>query len=522
MKAPTDIAGYDPHRDSDGFDWKPDAAEWICNFFPSCLTHVKGFSGRFELQPWQNNILATLFGWKRPDGTRRYREALIAVPRKNGKTVLCAGLGIYLLDCDHERGPEVYCAASSRDQATLVFDPAAAMVRGSSAMSKHFAIHDSVKRIISHRRGGFLRAIPAEAAQSHGFNASAVIFDELHTQPNRELYDVLKTSQGARKQPLFISITTAGHDRHSICWEVWDYARKVRDGIIIDPHFLPVIYELQDGEPWDDPDTWRRVNPNLGVSISEEYLREAYERAKALPSYENTFRNLHLNEWTEQAVRWFAMDKWDCCRGTSDLYGAQCYAGIDLSATTDITALVLAFPSDGRVILRAKFWVPSNAARERSRRDRVPYEQWIREGWITATPGDSVDYDQVRADIHDLHQQYDIRAIAIDRWNANQLSTQLAGDGFNIEPFGQGYASMSSPAKDFQRLVVDGNLEHDGNPVLRWMASNVAIEQDAAGNIKPSKKVSTERIDGIVAAVMALGVMAKQMQPVWSTEEIGL
>jgi len=193
-----------------------------------------------------------------------------------------------------------------------------------------------------------------------------------------------------------------------------------------------------------------------------------------------------------------------------------------LSATTDITAFVMAFPVDGRVILRAKFWVPGTSARERSRRDRVPYEQWIRDGWMIATPGESVDYDRVRAEIGELREQYDIRAIAIDRWNANQLSTQLEGDGFKVEPFGQGYASMSSPAKDLQRLIVDGNLEHDGNPVLRWMASNVAIEQDAAGNIKPSKKVSTERIDGIVAAVMALGIMAKSGSPVWMPEEIGL
>lgn len=529
---PTDVAGYDPTRDAGDCDWDDAAAEYAAGFFPSCLTHVQGFSGPFTLQPWQADCVRTLFGWKRPDGTRRYREALVAVPRKNGKSAMCAGLGLYLLRCDGERGPQVYCAASTSDQATMVFAPAAAMVRQHPLLASRFRVLDTTRRIVCDDNGGFLRAIPAEAAQAHGFNASAVLYDELHSAPNRELYDVLKTSQGARAQsatqsrrggPLFVSITTAGYDRHSICWEVWEYARKVRDGIIRDPYFLPVIYELRQDEDWRDTDVWRRVNPNFSVSISAEYLQEAYQRATELPSYENTFRNLHLNQWVEQATRWFAMDKWDAClRDVGDLYGCECWSGLDLSATTDLSAFVAAFPLDGRVALKAWFWVPGDAARDRERRDRVPYRQWIDEGWITATAGASVDYDRIRADIHEIAQRHKIKTIAIDRWNANQLAKQLEGDGFHVGYFGQGYASMSSPAKEFQRLLVDAQLAHDGNPVLRWMASNVAIEQDAAGNIKPSKARSTERIDGIVAAVMALGVLALEASPTWTTEEIGL
>lgn len=524
LQPPTNVAGYDPLRDSDECRWDSEAAQRVLDFFPACLTHTKGHSGTFKLEQWQKDIFATLYGWKRADGTRRYREALIAVPRKNGKTMTCAGLSLYMLSCDGERGPEVYCAASSRDQATLLFDPAAQMVRSQAKMKEALVIHDSVKRIIDHRNGGFMRAIPAEAAQSHGFNASAVVFDELHTQPNRELFDVLKTSQGARKQPLFVSITTAGYDRHSICWEVWDYARKVRDGIIADPFFLPVIYELREDEDWTNREVWRRVNPNYGVSLSGEYLEEAFSRAQAIPAYENTFRNLHLNQWVEQACRWFNMDKWDQGATDTDIgYGEECWCGLDLSTTTDISALVMVFPCGDRFRVECRFWVPGESARDRERRDRVPYSQWMRDEAITATPGASVDYDIIRRDINELREKYNLRKICIDRWNANQLAHQLEADQFEVAYFGQGFASMNSPAKFLEALIADGNLIHGGHPVLRWMASNVAVERDSAGNIKPSKKASTERIDGIVALCMALGAWSvDQQSATWSGSEIGL
>lgn len=519
---PTDIAGYNPLRDAGDCRFDAEAANRVIDFFPSCLCHTKGFSGRFSLEAWQRDIVATLYGWLRPDGTRRYRESLVAVPRKNGKTTIVAGLALYNLRCDGERGPEVYCAAYSRDQATLVFDPAAAMVHANAVMSDQFVIHESVKRIVCHTNNGFMRAIPAEAASSHGFNASAVIFDELHTQTSRELYDVLKTSQGARRQPLFVSITTAGHDRHSICWEVWDYARKVRDGVIADPYFLPVIYELREDEDWTDPEVWRRCNPNYGVSVSEEYLAEAFRRACEITAYENTFRNLHLNQWTEQANRWFSMDRWDS--GAEDVeipYGSECWCGLDLSSTTDISAFVMVFPYNHTLVVKPIFWVPGDTARIREQRDRVPYREWIKQGVMRATPGASVDYDVIRRDINQLREQFNINTIAIDRWNATQLTKQLSDDGFNVGLFGQGYASMTAPSKMLEGNIIDGTLRHGAHPVLRWMAGNVAIETDSAGNIKPSKKASTEKIDGIVALVMGIGVWAVS-NAAWSSEEIGL
>ena len=523
---PALVSGYDPIATAAGCHWDGRAAAKACDWFPIFCSHYKGCTGPFRLEAWQTDIIATLFGWKREDGTRRYREALVAVPRKNGKTSLGAGIALYMLLCDSEPGAEVYSAAYSREQASLVFEPAAQMVKHSDALRKRCRVIDSQRRIVHLASGSKYVAIPAEVASTHGFNPHAVIFDELHTQKTRDLYDVLKTGMGARGQPLFASITTAGHDRHSICWEVWDYARKVRDGVVADPYFLPVIYELPHEADWTDKANWRAVNPNFGVSISEDYLDEAFARAVEITAQENTFRNLHLNQWTEQAVRWFSREKWDSCRtDTAIPYGAEVWAGLDLSATTDLSALVLVCPMPGgEFIVEPRFWCPRDMAVNRSRRDRVPYEAWMAAGHLNGTAGSSVDYEQIRADIHNLAERYTMRTIAIDRWNANQLAHQLESDGLSVGFFGQGYASMSSPSKALEGLILDGKLQHPGNPVLDWCASNVALEgPDAAGNIKPSKKASTERIDGIVALVMALGVWAiEQQTAVWSAEEIGL
>jgi len=521
VRPPNNLNGYDPTRDRDGFRWDGVAAANAVEFFPTCLCHVKGFSGPLVLSKWQKDFIATLYGWKRSDGTRRFREALLAVPRKAGKTTLCAGIALHELACGQEPGPEVYSAAGSRDQATLTFDPAAEMVRKQPMLAKRLKVIASTKRILYPDKHGLYRAIPAEAATSHGLNPSCVVFDELHTQPNRLLYDVLKTGQGARSQPLFVSITTAGHDRHSICWEVWDYARKVRDGVIHDPHFLPMIYEMPDGAEWTSEDVWKAVNPNLDVSVSIDFLRQECARAREVPAYENTFRNLYLNQWTEASVRWLGTDQWNRCNNrTVDLIGLECVGGLDLSTVTDLSALVLAFRVEDEIVLECRFWCPEEGIRKRSHRDRVPYQQWAKDGWLIPTPGESIDYGFIRQELMDLSRKYQIRKLAIDRWNATQLATELIDDGLDVVAFGQGYASMSSPAKALEAAIINGEINHQGNPVLRWMASNVVAETDAAGNIKPSKAKSTERIDGIVAAVMAIGVMgADQGTSIYATEK---
>jgi phage terminase large subunit-like protein len=320
----------------------------------------------------------------------------------------------------------------------------------------------------------------------------------------------MTTSSGARRQPLCVALTTAGHDRKSICWEIWRYALAVRDGAIKDPTFLPAIYAADPEDDWTKESTWRKANPNLGVSVKLEDLRVRCERAQNMPSEENTFRRLHLNQWTEQDTRWLRMDHW--AQGDKpcpvDLAGRECFAGLDMATTFDTTCFCLLFPlDDGTYWVQPHFWIPEENMRERVKRDRVQYDLWAKQGHLRTTPNNVTDYDQVRADINELAKKYNIRQVAIDRWNATQLATQLQGDGLNVVGFGQGYGSMSAPAKQLEGLVVAGKLLHH-SPVLDWQASNVAIQSDHAGNIKPSKAKSTERIDGIVALTMAIGIHA--------------
>ena len=531
-KPPTDIAGYNPLLTAGDCTWDGRAAADAVDFFPSVLRHPDDSPGAkagtpINLMPWQRDYVATLYGWKWPDGTRRYQETGFFVPRKNTKTTLFGGLTIYEQTAMKRIGAQLYSAASEREQASLVFRIAASMVRKSPHLAKMLDVIDSTRRIVCRRYGSFYRAIPADAASAHGFKPAVVTFDEVHTQKNRDLYNALSSGFGSTINRLFAAISTAGTDRKTICWDVWKRARDVRDNLNKEPRFLPLIYELKEGEDWHDEATWLRCNPGMGQSVSLEFLRTEYQKALEMPGYENVFRNLYLNEWTEQESRWFSMDRWRECGGElPDLKGRECWGGLDLSTTTDISALVLAFPmDDGSVSLLCRFWIPASTAAMRARRDGAPYLQWADRGLVTLSDthgGMSVDYGLIRKEINDLREQYYIREIAIDRWNATQLALELEGDGFEVNPHGQGYASMSAPAKEFERLILAKLLRHGDNDALTWMAGNVATEWDAAGNIKPSKAKSNERIDGIVAAVMAVGRAAAAAEGGYWTKEDGV
>jgi phage terminase large subunit-like protein len=485
------------------------------------LSHTKGpFAGEsFNLRPWQRKIVKQLFK-TRKDGLRQYRTCLLMLPRKNGKSELAAALAIYFLLFDGEIGAEVYSAAADKDQAALVFNVAAQMIRNDPELSAKCEIIDSQKRIVYRSTGSFYRAISAEAYSKHGFNASVVIYDELHAAPNRELWDVLSTSQGARSQPLMMAITTAGYDRHSILYELYDHAVKVRDGIVDDPAFLPIIYEAAKDADWTDEKVWKAANPALGDFRSIEEMRTMAARARAIPAQENTFRRLYLNQWTEQSERWIDMAAWDACKTDVDvawLRGRRCYAGLDLSSRTDLTACVLVFPDDDDgVTIVPHFWVPEDNVAQREKADRVPYRQWIRDGLITATPGNVVDQERIRRDLNELGAEYSLQEIAFDPWNATKIATELMGDGFQIAEIRQGFRSLSEPTKHLGALVVSKKLRHNGHAVLRWMASNMVVRQDPNGNMAPDKAKATERIDGIVAAIMGLGrvIVAEQEKPV--------
>lgn len=503
------------------------AALGAVRFFERLLVHPKGpMAGKpFRLEPWQREIVEALFGEKRRDtGLRRYRRAYIEVPRGNGKSTWAAGIALLMLLADNEPAAEIFGAAADRDQARLVFEAAKSMVEDSPYLSRLVKIYRHSMVVESTR--SVYRVLSSEAYSKHGLNPHGIIFDELHAQPNRELYDVLNTAMGKRAQPLMIMITTAGYDRESICWQQHEYARQVAAGIIDDPTFYPAIWAADPEDDWTDPATWCKANPNFGVSVQPEFLRQECDAALASPSYQNTFRRLYLNQWTQQEERWLDMAAWDACADpVPDLTGRVCYGGLDLASTTDIAALVLAFAPDGDaapIYLRPYFWIPAESMIDRERRDRVPYSTWVRQGLVEATPGNVIDYAYIRHRINELARLYDLRAVAFDPWNATQLSVQLLDDGVNMVEQRQGFASLSGPSKEFHRLLLARRIAHGGNPVLRWMADNVTVRQDPAGNIKPDKSKSTNRIDGIVASIMAVGRLTLDSQPKSIYEERGL
>jgi len=485
------------------------AAMVAVRFFERMLVHIEGpLAGQpFILEPWQRHIVSELFGWKHPDGRRRYRKLYLEVPRGNGKSTFAAGLALLLLAVDGERSAKIYSAAADKPQAAIVFETAEKMVKESPLLSKRIKPYRN-RTMEYPETGSRYIVLSADAYTKHGLNPHGIIFDELHAQPNRELYDVLNTAMGKRRHPLMIMITTAGYDRNSICWEQHEYARQVKEGIIDDPTFLPAIWAADETDDWTSPATWAKANPNYGVSVREEFLRQECATALASPAYQNTFRRLYLNQWTQQESRWLDMHAWNACsQALPDLTGRTCYGGLDLASTTDIAAYVLVFPpvSDGEPTwLLPTFWIPVDSMQERVRRDRVPYDAWVRDGLVIATEGNVIDYGRVQATIEAMASTYNVREIAFDRWGATQITQNLTGAGLTMVQIGQGYASMSAPSKELLRLVLSHQVGHGGNPVLRWMADNVTTEEDAAGNVKPSKAKSRQKIDGIVASVMGL------------------
>lgn len=519
------IPGYDPWRDAgERYRFDVKLARRAVAFFHDVLVFVEGErAGQpFDLEPWQAAIVANLFGWVEPTtGLRRYREALVFVARKNGKTSLAAGIALYLLLCDREPGAQVYSAAAEQSQAALIFRHAMHMVERSRALGSRCRVYRAFKSIEVGESGAVFRALTADAHTKHGLSVHGAVVDELHAHPTRDLVDVLQTSTGARRQPLIFHITTADYERESICNEKYAYAGRVRDGVFDDPSFLPVIYEAAADDDWESPATWRKANPNLGVSVKEEYLARECARAKESPAYLNTFLRLHLNLRTQADVAWLDLARWDAAAGDLDfedleesLAGRPCYAGLDLASTDDLAALVLVFPEDGNAVL-PYFWCPRDNAIVREKRHRVPYTQWARDGFLTLTPGNFCDHDFIEAAVLAATERFDVRELAFDRFGAGQVMTHLQGAGVNVVPFGQGFVSMNAPTKHLDVLVRSGNLRHARHPVLRWMAGNVMLEKDAADNWKPSKRRSKEKIDGIVALIMALGraVVAQPQEP---------
>ena len=481
--------------------------------FIEMLPHTKGeWEGRpFWLLPWQEQIIRDLFGIVKADGFRQFRTAYIEIPKKQGKSELAAAIALYLLYADHEPSAEVFSAAADRQQASIVFDVAKRMVEMTPGLQKRSKVMSATKRIVNYSNAGYYQVVSADVGGKHGYSISGLVFDEIHNQPNRKLWDVLTKGSGdARRQALHVAITTAGTDRNSICFELHTKALDIRSDRKVDPTFYPVVYSLPMDADWQDEKNWYKVNPSLGYTVPIERMREAYLQSQDNPAEENVFRTLRLCQWVGSTVQWSPDHIYDLGNQPIDKHALRrrdCYAGLDLSSSGDITALVLMFPprtDDEKYIMLPYFWVPEETIPKRVQQTSVPYDNWVAQGYVKATPGNVIDYAYIQNTIGELSYKYHIREIAFDRWGSNMLVERLSEMGLTVVPFGQGYKDMSPASRAFYEELMKGNIIHGGNPVMKWMCGNVVIEQDPAGNIKPTKAKSKDKIDGVVAAIMAL------------------
>ena len=514
------------HGAERGLVWRPDKAKKAIDFFGILkLPDGPGAGEPFVLLPWQQFVVGSLFGWYGGDGRRRFHYALVEVARANGKSPLAAGIGLYMLAMDGETGAQVYSAATTRDQAKIVFNDAVAMAEKSPSFWP--LLTKTVNNLAFLQLRSYLRPLAAEASTMDGLRVHGAMVDELHEHPNGEVLAKLRTGMKS-SQPLLFMITTAGYDRHSVCYDEHEQALKVLEGVIENDTYFAFIatLDIDAGDDWTDESCWPKSNPSLGTTVRIETLRDECELAKQIPGQQNSFKRLRLNVWTESSTRWLDLATWDRNAGEVDaeeLKPRPCFAGADLSSTTDLTALELYFPDDdGGGDWLHFYFVPEENLHRRAERDRVPYDVWAEQGLLTATPGNVVDYDYIREKLNELVDEgYTIQEIAYDPWNATQLVTDLTGDSFTCVPMRQGFASLTSPTKEFEKLLLAGKFRGLGHPVARWAASNVTVEQDAAGNLKPSKAKSTERIDPIVAMIMALDRAIRQPEPqeseVWWT-----
>ncbi len=488
------------------------AGEKVCRFVELfCKQSKAKWAGQpIVLIEWQRDLIMRLYGWRRADGTRRFRSCYVEIPKKNGKSTLVSALVLYHLVADGERGAEIYCLAADTKQARIVFDEAARMVRSSPELARYLSVIPSSKTILYPGAESKAEARSADAPSADGVSASLTVFDELHRQYGRQLWDVYKYAGAAREQPLRLSITTAGIDRQSVCWEEHEYSRKVNEGTVPETAHLGIIYAADPDDDIDDPKTWSKANPSLGVTIKEEDFARELAEAKAKPSTLANFKRLRLNLWGQAADGFLSADIW--YRGNAetdpdDLLGQPCRCGLDLASTTDLAAFAATFQRDGvpGLDVRMKFWMPEEDLDRKSERDGVDYRRWADEGLITLTPGPVVDYDMIRADIVAFSEEHPIEFLGADPWNATQLCSQLRNvDGLPVEFIRQGFASLSGPTKALEHLAIAGEIRHAGHPVLAYCIANAVAVKDANGNLRLDKSKSSGHIDGAAALVNAL------------------
>lgn len=474
----------------------------------------------FVLEPFQQFIVGSLDGWRLSDGSRRFRTAYIEMGKGNGKTPLAAGMGLKGIVADGEAAAEVYTAGVTREQAGYLLQDARAMALASPALQSELDI--AAHNIAAPKTNSFMRAVSSEGRSLDQKRVYEALIDEIHEHPNGDVVRKMRAGVKNRQNALIFEITNSGYDRHSICWQHHDYSTKVLSGVIENDSWFAYLCALDEGDDWRDEKVWPKVNPGLGVTIPVRYLREQVAEAEGMPANEDLVKRLNFCIWTERSAGAFDMARWDAGAEEPQITAKQrVWVGLDLASTTDIAAMAIVAPRTQTVIVepepglheeqevtvldvKMRFWVPAEGARQRQARDHVPYLDWIRDGHLASTVGNVIDQDFIKAAIQDISERYDVADIGFDPWNSTKLVTELLAEGAPMTPVRQGFGSLNAPMKQLQELVAGGRLRHGGHPVLRWMASNTVAETDAAGNVKPSKKLSTERIDGIAALVIAI------------------
>ncbi len=494
-----------------GLVWRPEKAEHAIDFI-GCLRHYQGATAghRFVLSPWQRFIVGSLFGWYAAEGQRRFRIAYVEIGKGNGKTPLGAAIALYALVADDEAGAEVYSAATSRDQAGICFNDAKQFVLACPPLLNRLQL--GTNNIAYLKTSSFLRTVSAEGRGLDGKRPHVVIVDELHEHPTATVVEKMRAGTKGRTRALIFEITNSGYDQNTVCWEHHDYSIKVLQGVIENDSWFAFITALDKGEdPFKDPGCWLKANPNLGVSLTRQYLEEQVREAKDLPSKRSLVLRLNFCRWTQAAENWIDLDHWDQCADVfteTDLVGRPCFGGLDLASVSDFTACSWLFPplaAGEPWKLLVRLWLPEAAVIKMREKGRLPVDEWIRQGLIVVTPGNVTDYKWVRRAINNDRELFDVKEIAVDRFNSTQLVTDLQDDGALMVLFGQGYASMSAPCKDFERLYMSHSISHLGNRVLRWMASNAVALRDPAGNMKLDRTNVDNKIDGMVSTMMALG-----------------
>lgn len=502
-------------------------------WFLSQLKHTKSpWTGKpFILMPWmKERIISPLFGWKRKDDkTRRFRRAYIGVPKKNAKSALSSGLALYLLMGDGEFGAEVYAAANERGQAGIVFNESRAQLRFSPLrkLIEPNPIKNSTKTLLFPATSSKYTTLSKDSSTKDGMSIHGLIFDELHALRDSSLYSVLTQGSGAaRRQPLHITITTAGYDRTSICFDEYQAAKRVIVDEKEDEELLGVVYEADEKDDWTDPEVWKKANPSLGVTLTMRDMEHDCMVAQKKPREQNNFKRLRLNLWTSQLTRWLDMSDWTKAGRDyteESLRGLPCYGGLDLSSTLDLTAFVLAFPKEDGVWTWPYLFIPQDRILANSRRDRVPYDRWVADGYIQATPGNVVDYDFILAKMEEAKTLFDLQAVSFDPWNATAVASGAAKLNITMVPVSQNFSGISPPCKEFERLLVSGRLFHPKNPCMTWAADNIEVRTGPGGVIAPNKPAekagAQKRIDPIVGAVLSLERIARGIKPQKSAYE---